>query len=196
MQSENEKTTSWLSSSDVLKKLIKDIFGTYFIEEDKWKFPAGVTIGRTFFADRQKRDKAINHTVTDNVQIVFSAALNGNSTYIPVNISRRLAQFYQELCGYDFDFLIFFEDDSDKCRQRKIGSHLSMLSQITMICEEKNGVCFKDLEIRNGSKTFGEVHIKMMCWYMYEDKNSYTNIVIKNIINKMTAEHEKEHTGN
>ena len=191
MQSENIKTLSLISSSDILKKLIKDIFGTYFIEEDKWKFPAGVTIGRTFFADRQKRIQAINHTVTDNVQIIFSAALSGNSTYIPTNISRRLAQFYKEFFGFDYDFLIFFEDDSDECRQRKIGSHLSLLSQITMFCEEKSKICFEDMARQKRGATFDELHMKMMTWYMYEEKNSYTNVVIQNIIKKIIAEHEK-----
>lgn len=191
MQSENIKTLSLISSSDILKKLIKDIFGTYFIEEDKWKFPAGVTIGRTFFADRQKRIQAINHTVTDNVQIIFSAALSGNSTYIPTNISRRLAQFYKEFSGFDYDFLIFFEDDSNECRQRKIGSHLSLLSQITIFCEGKSGICFEDMAMQKRGATFDELHIKMMTWYMYEEKNSYTNVVIQNIIKKIIAEHEK-----
>lgn len=165
----------FISSVDILHKLIKDIFGTFFIEE-KWIFSNGATIGRTFFADRQKKAAAINHTVTDNVQIVFQAALLGNSPYVPANISRRLAQFYQEVCTCNFDFLIFFGDETDEVLQRKLHSHLSLLSHIMIFCEDKEQLSYRDLEA-----AVDYIYPKMSHWFLAQCKGTYTEIVIQNI---------------
>lgn len=173
----NTGTPPCISSSDILQKLIKEIFGTFFIEEDKWRFPGGVRIGRTFFSDRQKKSKAINHVTTDYVHILFQAALSGNSTYVPDNISRRLAHFYQEICMENFDYLIFFGDETDEVFQKKINMHLMLLSEIMITCEESE---FVSCESLHDATVF--MQPKMMARLTSLCQGTYTETVIRNIV--------------
>lgn len=166
----------YISSREILQKIIKDIFGTFFVEEDNWIFPPGTKIGRTFFSDRQKRKNAVNHTVTDHVSLLFTIALNGHSAYDPASISRRLAHFYQEVSNQNLDFLIFFGDESEEVLQQKIRFHVNLLWDIVHAFEQSEQVSFNYL-----THVIDSRYRKMVSWLLARCQGTYTETVIREI---------------
>ena len=82
-----------LSAFEVITTLVREVFGTYFIEEEKWNFPdASQVIGRTYFADRKKLKYAINEKTVDNLILIYELVFDGQSTYNAMRISENLVR--------------------------------------------------------------------------------------------------------
>ena len=163
-----------LDSSEMLKFLVKDMFGTFYIEPYNWTFPDSVRIGRTFFADRMKKTAAFNTTVTDNIRNVYQAALNGKSTYDAPTVSRRLAKMYREVVQGDFDFLMLFGDESEELVKMKIQMHINLLLDITLLFEDVERMPYEILRDAVGMRS-----VKMHMNFLDMSPGGYTQTVLE-----------------
>lgn len=100
--------------------LVKDVFGTYFVEKDIWKADDDYDpIKRTYFSDRKKQKCAINNKTEECMQFLYAASLAGRTTHDPAMIAQRFTQSVKKHFNINVDFLLFFEDDPEPLRSAK-----------------------------------------------------------------------------
>lgn len=128
-------------SKDILSAVTHDIFGTYFIEKNSFpKIYNDGTIGRTFFNDRCKRDKAINAATAAKINVLYTAVLHGNSSYNVLQITQLMNACISEYTGVSAEYLQFYIDDSDELRKQKINGWLIMIGSIMNFAMNKISV--------------------------------------------------------
>lgn len=157
--------------------LVKEVFGTYFIEPLDWKFPAGSkAVGRTFFADRKKHQCAINERTFDNLLLIYRLALDGQSTYDAQRVSQELTKSVKEHFRVNIDYLMYFEDDTPELRKQKC----SLLNHtVYCIAGDCRGKEFFDNEDYIGIHRISEVKIKASI--IRYAIGTYTEIVLQNL---------------
>ena len=132
-----------------MELLTKNIFGTFYIETTKWTFKNNdEKIGRTYFADRMKRDIPFDDTAIDNMMLLYRIAMDGRSAYQVEKIISRLINCSDEYLGTDLGYLLFQGDDTDILRTYKVQSILAILS-FTLSCL-KNRDSFDHTRYRKG----------------------------------------------
>ena len=122
--------TRIINSYEMVTYFVREVFGTYFIEEGSWSFGDGnAIIGRTYFSDRKRYKAAINGKTVENIVQLYNMALSGKSTYKVETISQNIAQMFKDHLGFNIDYLMFYDDDTSLLHNRKIQMicHLSMM---------------------------------------------------------------------
>lgn len=67
-QIEGLVTSKEIQSFEMITLFVREVFGTFFIEEGNWAFDdKNAIIGRTYFADRKRYKKAINNKAIANI---------------------------------------------------------------------------------------------------------------------------------
>lgn len=172
-------TSKEIKSFEMITLFVREVFGTYFIEEGNWTFDdKNAIIGRTYFADRKRYEKAINKKAIANILQVYRMALTGCSTYEPEGISQTITQMYKKHLGLNIDYLIFFDDDSEPLRRRK----MQMLRHLAfMVLQQING---KESIMRSDLRTGTSIlESKMLMFVVAFSRGTYTEIVLQSILN-------------
>ena len=168
-----------IKSFEMITLFVREVFGTYFIEEGNWTFDdKNAIIGRTYFADRKRYKKAINNKAIANILQVYKMALTGCSTYEPEGISQTITQMYKKYFGLNIDYLMFFDDDSEPLRRRK----MQMLRHLAfMVLQQINGKeSIMRSELHAGTSI---LESKMLMFVVAFSRGTYTEIVLQNILN-------------
>ena len=162
---------------DIITSLIREVFGTYYIEEDKWNFPdASQSIGRTYFADRKKLKYAVNEKTVDNLILIYELVFDGQSAYNPMRISENLVRILKEEYDVDFSYAMFFNDDTEELRSMKI---LTLRSVVREIAEyAKNQLFILPMLIDNATSF---VSLKTRSFIAHCCKGTYTETVLREV---------------
>ena len=122
---------------EVITALVREVFGTYFIEIDNWSFPdESQVIGRTYFSDRKKQKHPIGTRTVDKLILIYELAFNGKSSYDPVRISENLVRVLDEQYNIDVSYAMFFDDDTIELRAAKIRTLRAMVREIACYARE------------------------------------------------------------
>ena len=178
-QIEGLVTSKEIQSFEMITLFVREVFGTFFIEEGNWAFDdKNAIIGRTYFADRKRYKKAVNHKAIANILQIYKMALTGCSTYEPEGISQAITQMYKKYLGLNIDYLMFFDDDSAPLRRRKV----QMLRHLAfMVLQQINGKeSIMRSELRAGTSI---LESKMLMFVVAFSRGTYTEIVLQNILN-------------
>ena len=166
-----------VSTFQLITHFVKDVFGTYLVEEMNWKYPdKSKPIGRTYFLDRKKAKSAINDRTLTNLLLLYKMALTGNSTYDPLQISQNFAHVVKYNFGLNIDYLILFPDDNNELRQAKIDaiSHLLLFSLMDL----KGQPSYDPQSYRFASSIS---RLKLMTIVAYYSAGTYTEVVLQNL---------------
>ncbi len=177
-QLEELVTSKEIKSFEMITLFVREVFGTYFIEEGNWTFDnENAIIGRTYFADRKRYKKALNNKTVENVLQIYKMSLSGASTYKPERISQTIAQVYKKHLGFNIDYLMFYDDDSEFLRRKKV----QMITHLTlMILEQINGKeSLPQSELRTVSCILST---KMLSFIIAYSRGTYTEIVLRNVL--------------
>lgn len=178
-QIEGLVTSKEIQSFEMITLFVREVFGTFFIEEGNWTFDEkNAIIGRTYFADRKRYKKAVNHKAIANILQIYKMALTGCSTYEPEGISQAITQMYKKYLGLNIDYLMFFDDDSAPLRRRKV----QMLRHLAfMVLQQING---KESIMRSNLRTGTSIlESKMLMFVVAFSRGTYTEIVLQSILN-------------
>ena len=178
-QIEGLVTSKEIQSFEMITLFVREVFGTFFIEEGNWTFDEkNAIIGRTYFADRKRYKKAVNHKAIANILQIYKMALTGCSTYEPEGISQAITQMYKKYLGLNIDYLMFFDDDSAPLRRRKV----QMLRHLAfMVLQQING---KESIMRRDLRTGTSIlESKMLMFVVAFSRGTYTEIVLQSILN-------------
>ena len=166
-----------LSAFEVITTLVREVFGTYFIEEEKWNFPdASQVIGRTYFADRKKLKYAINEKTVDNLILIYELVFDGQSTYNAMRISENLVRVLKEQYNVDFSYAMFFNDDTETLRSMKILTLRSVVREIAEYAKNKTHI---DPNLIDDITSF--VSMKTRSFIAHCCKGTYTETVLRAI---------------
>ena len=167
-----------IPSYDFITALVKDVFGTYFVEPDSWKLQDDLkTIGRTYFADRKRSKCAVNERTIDYIRMLYIMAFTGNSIYDPVRISQTFTQALKKRFKINVDYLIFFDDDTEQLQRGKIQIIIHLVFLLLERIKDKESIpAYKLNDWQEGG-----VMYKLMSWMVSHAKNTFTEQVINNI---------------
>lgn len=178
-QIEGLVTSKEIQSFEMITLFVREVFGTFFIEEGNWTFDdKNAIIGRTYFADRKRYKKAINNKAIANILQIYRLALTGCSTYEPEGISQAITQMFKKYLELNIDYLMFFDDDSAPLRRRK----MQMLRHLAfMVLQQING---KESIMRSDLRTGTSIlESKMLMFVVAFSRGTYTEIVLQSILN-------------
>lgn len=178
-QIEGLVTSKEIQSFEMITLFVREVFGTFFIEEGNWTFDdKNAIIGRTYFADRKRYKKAINNKAIANILQIYRMALTGCSTYEPEGISQAITQMFKKYLELNIDYLMFFDDDSAPLRRRKV----QMLRHLAfMVLQQING---KESIMRSDLCTGTSIlESKMLMFVVGFSRGTYTEIVLQSILN-------------
>ena len=178
-QIEGLVTSKEIQSFEMITLFVREVFGTFFIEEGNWTFDdKNAIIGRTYFADRKRYKKAINNKAIANILQIYRLALTGCSTYEPEGISQAITQMFKKYLELNVDYLMFFDDDSAPLRRRK----MQMLRHLAfMVLQQING---KESIMRRDLRTGTSIlESKMLMFVVAFSRGTYTEIVLQSILN-------------
>lgn len=165
------------SSGEMITYFVREVFGTYFIEPEKWYFPPDKKpIGRTFFSDRRSQRKAINDKTLENLLFVYKLALDGDSEYEPMLISRNISESIKKNFRLNVDYLMFYEDDNEQLRQQKafqLRNLVFLIAAKVKAVEKYTMALFDELPLIEKHKIAASIAAYSL--------GTYTDIVIKNI---------------
>lgn len=120
-----------ITSSKIVKSVIKSLIGTMFIETEKFKeLNDGRSIGRTFFSDRAKSSHPVNDSFITRFGYLCTDVLHGESKYDPKMASIRLEKLFCEYFHIRTDFLCFSDDDDESLRAAKANAWNELLTKL------------------------------------------------------------------
>lgn len=178
-QIEGLVTSKEIQSFEMITLFVREVFGTFFIEEGNWAFDdKNAIIGRTYFADRKRYKKAINNKAIANILQIYRMALTGCSTYEPEGISQAITQMFKKYLELNVDYLMFFDDDSAPLRRRKMQMLRHLAFMVLQQINGKEGIMRS--ELRAGTSI---LESKMLMFVVAFSRGTYTEIVLQNILN-------------
>lgn len=178
-QIEGLVTSKEIQSFEMITLFVREVFGTFFIEEGNWTFDdKNAIIGRTYFADRKRYKKAINNKAIANILQIYRLALTGCSTYEPEGISQAITQMFKKYLELNVDYLMFFDDDSAPLRRRKMQMLRHLAFMVLQQINGKEGIMRS--ELRAGTSI---LESKMLMFVVAFSRGTYTEIVLQNILN-------------
>lgn len=180
-----EKDHTPIPSFVFIKALIRDVFGSYFIEKEIWLENYDYSpIGRTFFDDRKKQRCAVNEKASDNIQFLYQAVFHNQTTYDPKAISQKFALSMKNNFKINVDYLMFFDDDTEVLRNAKILVIHQLVCLILNSIRDKEFLESCELDDRRvcGSSN------KMWAYIISMVANTYTEQVLKDIHNQRVKE--------
>lgn len=160
---------------DIITALVREVFGTYFLEDGNWTFPEGTSpIGRTYFSDRKKQKVAINEKTVDNLILIYELAFDNKTSYNPVRISENLVRVLKEQFDVDVSYAMFFDDDTEALRKAKTRTLRAMIREIA--CRGQNRPLFCKERINENTKF---IRYKLLSSIVQHSHGTYTETVIK-----------------
>lgn len=180
-----EKDHTPIPSFVFIKALIRDVFGSYFIEREIWLGNYDYSpIGRTFFDDRKKKKSAVNEKAADNIQFLYQAVFHNQTTYDPKVISQKFTQSMKSNFQINVDYLMFFDDDTEILRNAKI----MMINQLVcLLLGSIRGKEFLESCELDDRRVLGSSN-KMWAYIIGMVANTYTEQVLKEIHNQRVKE--------
>lgn len=120
-----------ITSSKIVKSVIKSLIGTMFIETEKFKkLNDDRSIGRTFFSDRAKSSHPVNDSFITRFGYLCTDVLHGESKYDSKIASIRLVNLFREYFHIRTDFLCFSDDDDESLRAAKANAWNELLTKL------------------------------------------------------------------
>ena len=169
-----EESTSTTPAFEIITSLVREVFGTYFLEEGSWNFPDEAhIIGRTYFSDRKKATYAINDKTVDNLILIYELAFYGQSSYDPTRVSENLVHVLNEQYNIDVSYAMFFDDDTANLRAAKIRTLRAVIREV--LCYAKNRE-FIDSSCVADTTEF--IRSKLLASVMRHSQGTYTETVI------------------
>ena len=169
-------------SFEIITILIREVFGTYFIEEGNWFFPSDdKIIGRTFFSDRKKAKCEVNDKTVDNLILIYELALTNQSTYDPIRISENLVRVLKEQYDIEISYAMFFDDDTADLRSAKIRALRATIREIA--CCSRNLDLIDPMGIQQATEFICR---KLLASIMRHCPGTYTETVIKALSKRTT----------
>lgn len=166
-----------VSTFQLITHFVKDVFGTYLVEELNWKYPdKSKPIGRTYFLDRKKAKAAISDRTITNLSLLYRMALTGDSIYDPVQISQNFAHVMKHNYSINVDYLIFFPDDTEDLRHAKVDAIIHLL--VFSLMDLRGKTTFDSEAFRFGSSIS---RVKLRAMVLLRAAGTYTEIVIDNL---------------
>lgn len=124
-QFQHEVVGDNIAVSEIVGNVMKSLIGTMFIERDKFKkLENERSVGRTFFADRAKKQAPANGSFITKFRYVCTDVLNGSSDYNAEGASITLNEFFNEYLHLQTEFLRFYKDDREALRSAKVTGSL------------------------------------------------------------------------
>ena len=159
---------------EIITALVREVFGTYFLEEGSWSFPDEAhIIGRTYFADRKKAKYAVNDKTVDCLILIYELAFNGQSFYNPTRVSENLVNVLKEQYNLDVSYAMFFDDDTPELRAAKIRALRAVIREILFYAKNRELIdpsCVAD--------TTKFIRTKLFASVMRYSQGTYTETVI------------------
>ena len=162
-------------ASDIITALVREVFGTYFLEDGNWTFPEGTTpIGRTYFADRKKQKVAINEKTVDNLILIYELAFDNKSSHNPVRVSENLVRVLKEQFNIDVSYAMFFDDDTEALRRAKTRTLRAMIREIASSGQNRPLFCKEGLD-----ENTKFIRYKLLSSIVRHSHGTYTETVIR-----------------
>lgn len=128
-------------ASELFNDLTKKVFGTYSFPADKWKAHVDQpAIGRTYFQDRKNDSTPFDDNCMEKMHLLYESALKDEMKVSSIMVSSRLHEVLRERFLADFDFLKFYDDDTEKLREAKRSYWLLVLDKVTAYMRGKDVV--------------------------------------------------------
>ena len=163
--------------SKIVENVMKSLIGTMFIERDKFKeLENKCSIGRTFFADRIKKQFPVNDSFITKFRYVCTDVLKGDSDYDADTVSISLNSFFNKDLDLQTDFLCFHDDDGEVLRSAKVNGWIELLTGLL--------ICVKDVVDIPRNKIVVSVNSiveNLFKTIKKQSVNSYTEAVIQRI---------------
>ena len=180
-----EKNHTPIPSFLFIKALVRDVFGSYFIENNIWLENYDYSpMGRTFFDDRKKQKCAVNDKASDNIQFLYQAVFHRQTTYDPKIISQKFTQSMKNNFQINVDYLMFFDDDTEILRNAKI----MLINQLVcLLLGNIRGKEFLESCELDDRRVLGSSN-KMWSYIIGMVANTYTEQVLKEIHDQRVKE--------
>ena len=167
-----------IPSFQFITALVKDVFGTYFVEQDIWKADDDYNpIKRTYFSDRKKQKCAVNDKTEECIQFLYAAVMAERTTHDPEMVAQRFAQSVKRNFKINVDFLLFFQDDTPELRKAKIHMIYHLVRLLLEIIKNKESVESWQLDTWRDNGPMN----KMFAYITSLAYETYTEHVIRNI---------------
>lgn len=162
-------------SFEIITVLVREVFGTYFLEEGVWNFPEEEhVIGRTYFADRKKVKNAVNDKTVDNLILIYELAFHGRSSNDPIRISENLVRVLKAQYNIDVSYAMFFDDDTAQLRSAKIRTLRALIREISCFALNRELI---DISFLDHETSF--IRFKLLTSIVRHCHGTYTETVIK-----------------
>lgn len=162
-------------SFEVITALVREVFGTYFLEETDWSFPnEGQIIGRTYFADRKKAKCAVNDKTVDHLLYIYELAFHGQHSKNPTRVSENLVRMLKEQYNIDVSYAMFFDDDNAHQRESKIRMLRAIVREIAYTARNEE---FIDPDYFDFAT--GYIRRKGLAFLIGSSRGTYTETVIQ-----------------
>ena len=145
----------------LLYTLLKETFGAVNFGDEKWpvsckpktetKWPP---FGRDYFrtraledGDKKPKDPPINQNCAKNLHTLFYHALSRNMSYSPETISQNLSNTIRKIFSANFDYMVYYGDDSEEIRNKKRDYWVILIDNIASRFQGRMEYKKEDLEI-------------------------------------------------
>ena len=160
---------------EIITVLVREVFGTYFLEDSNWSFPEeNTSIGRTYFSDRKKQKIAINDKTVDNLILIYELVFNNQSSYNPIRVSENLVRVLKDQYNIDVSYAMFFDDDTADLRKAKIRTLRAMIREIASYGQNRE---FIDASCLDEETRF--IRYKLLSAIDRHSHGTYTETVIR-----------------
>lgn len=109
-----------ITTKDFLEGMTKGVLGTHYLQPDK--FPLFFTdppVGRTFVADRLKKEYPIDLLAAEKLYVLYKHIFEGGSNYELIPLTERFSRQFSVLLDVDIEFLRMYNDDTVEMKQKK-----------------------------------------------------------------------------
>lgn len=168
-----------ISTKRLWEMLIYDVFKTYSFRENKWKngmYDTEPIVGPTYFNDRKNYAAPFNKESVERFHRFYEAVLKGMMKNDVKIVTQRLCSVLKENFSIAWDFLEFFDDDTQELRYAKISCWLMIIDSMTSAAVDKEEVSIDDLH-----SNYLITRMKELRWIMGMAGNTYTAQVIRNM---------------
>lgn len=165
-----------ISSQKFLSGMIKGVFGTYYLQPDKFPlFYTDPPVGRTFVADRLKKRCPIDQRAAEKLYVLYKFILEGKSNYELVPLTERFSRQFANLLDMEIEFLQIYSDDTEEMRRKKCEYLLMLWKEVVDKFIDQVFVPLNQFQ-NNRFTLLRDIFMKMKYVCM---ENTYTNDVLR-----------------
>lgn len=165
-----------ISTKEFLGGMVKGVLGTHYLQPDKFPlFYTDPPVGRSFVADRLKKEYPIDQRAAEKLYVLYKFILEGESNYELVPLTARFSKQFSSLLGMDIEFLRLYDDDTEEMKEKKGGYLLMLWKDVVDRFIDKSSVPLDQFR-NNRFALLREIFMKMktVC-----KENTYTDDVMK-----------------